>query len=601
MRSLSVMCLAVSLGWNGSAVAQTPRPVREGARQPAVGTASITGIVVTDGADARRLRRARVFLNNEEEGIARTTISDDAGRFRFDGLPAGRYAIGGAKEGYVTTNYGASRPGGPGSPFAIANGAASDITLILLRGAVITGTLLDPDGQPIPGVAMRALRYGFTVNGERRLTAVTTTMAGHITDDRGVYRIYGLPPGEYAIAAPAIPAFSTGDEILMMTESDVRRALDEVRQSARQQNPAANDAAATTAAGGDEPRAVGYATVFYPGTPAPSQSLAIPLGRAEERTGVDFQLQYVPMTTIRGSVTGPSNMSMFLTTVHLIADEVLLSETNSEARRASVTEKGEFSFANVPPGSYTVVAKAAQSAPQVLWAMADVVVDGQSQPEMALAMQPGLTVSGRVAFDGRATVPNSSRLRFTLVPLLAGAQVSLAAAPARVDATGRFSITGVTAGRYRLQATIDGPSGWMLNAATLSGRDVLDVPVDLRQSLDGLVVTFSDRPAELSGIVRDGSGNPIAADTIVLFSADRTLWTARSRRIRAEQSATDGTYQFRMLPAGEYYVAAVADVDDFEWYDPVLLDRLAVSSALRTTIAEGEKKSFDLVHQPTGR
>jgi hypothetical protein len=162
-------------------------------------------------------------------------------------------------------------------------------------------------------------------------------------------------------------------------------------------------------------------------------------------------------------------------------------------------------------------------------------------------------------------------------------------------------ITGVTRAEYRLQATIDGPSGWMLNSATVSGRDVLDVPVDLRQSVDGLVVTFSDRPAELSGIVRDGSGKPIAADTIVLFSADRTLWTARSRRIRAEQSAADGTYQFRLLPAGEYYVAAVDDVDDFEWYDPVLLDRLAVSSALKTTIAEGEKKSFDLVHRAAGR
>ena len=104
-----------------------------------------------------------MFLNNPEEEIARTTISDDAGRFRFAGLPPGRYTIGGAKEGYVTTNYGALRPGGAGSPVVIADGVSrTDLTLPLLRGAVITGTLLDPDGSPIPGVAMRALRYGYT-------------------------------------------------------------------------------------------------------------------------------------------------------------------------------------------------------------------------------------------------------------------------------------------------------------------------------------------------------------------------------------------------------------------------------------------------------
>jgi hypothetical protein len=354
--------------------------------------------------------------------------------------------------------------------------------------------------------------------------------------------------------------------------------------------------------GGDESRAVGYATVFYPGTPLASQSLAIPLGRAEERTGIDFQLQYVSMSTIRGSVVAPSNMMPSLLTVHLIpTDEVILSDTNSDARRTSVTAKGEFSFANVPPGSYTVVAKAAQSGSQVFWATADIVADGQSQLQVALSMQPGLTVSGRVVFEGRAAIPNPSRLRLSLVPLLSGAQVSLGSSPARVDATDRFAITGVTAGKYRLQAAIDGPSGWMLSSATVSGRDVVDMPIDLRQSLDGTVVTFSDRPAELSGVVRDAAGRPGAADTVILFPVDRTLWTPRSRRIRGEQSAADGTFHFRQLPAGEYYVAALADVEDYEWFDPVLLDRLAVSSAAKTAIVEGEKKILGVIHQPPVR
>ena len=89
------------------------RPPGRLPRTPAPGTASISGIVLTDDTEARPLRRVRVFLNSPDDEVARTTISDDAGRFAFDGLRAGRYTVGGTKEGYVTVNYGARRPGGP--------------------------------------------------------------------------------------------------------------------------------------------------------------------------------------------------------------------------------------------------------------------------------------------------------------------------------------------------------------------------------------------------------------------------------------------------------------------------------------------------------
>ena len=191
---------------------------------------------------------------------------------------------------------------------------------------------------------------------------------------------------------------------------------------------------------------------------------------------------------------------------------------------------------NVPPGAYTIVAKGTggpTANASMFWATTELVVDGQSEQEIALSLQPALTVSGRVVFDGRASPPDPSRIRVTLSPVLSAGQVSLGTAAVLVDAGGRFTITGITAARYRVEASISGPSGWMLASSMVSGRDVLDTPLDLRQSVDGAVVTFTDRPGELSGVARDSAGTPVSAHTVILFAAERTLWTPTSRRIRA--------------------------------------------------------------------
>ncbi len=146
--------------------------------------------------------------------------------------------------------------------------------------------------------------------------------------------------------------------------------------------------------------------------------------------------------------------------------------------------------------------------------MTDIVIDGQSQPDVALSMQSGLTVSGRVAFDGRTAVPNSSRIRVTLLP-------------SALRGPGNPGHHSRSRGCHRPLCDHRGHRGQVpaaghhrrivgLDAQLVDGeraRRVLDFPLDVRQSLDGAVVTFSDRPAELSGIVRNGSGKPISAET----------------------------------------------------------------------------------------
>ena len=52
--------------------------------------------------------------------------------------------------------------------------------------------MLDEDGEPMPGVIVRVMRYQY-LQGDRRLTPAGTAQ----TDDKGQYRVWGLMPGDY--------------------------------------------------------------------------------------------------------------------------------------------------------------------------------------------------------------------------------------------------------------------------------------------------------------------------------------------------------------------------------------------------------------------
>jgi protocatechuate 3,4-dioxygenase beta subunit len=196
------------------------QPARD-VRAVAEGTAVVAGTVVTDDADARPVRHARVTLNGAEPFDGMTTITDDHGRFAFGGLPAGRFELAASKDGWVTSAYGAKRPLRPGTSLPVANGQTVDVTVRLVRGAVITGLLLDNTGQPSVGTTVRAMRYA-VIDGQRRLRP---SRASVTTDDRGVYRIYGLAPGEYVVGATCKPSyFGPICGLRLTTDIDVRDA-----------------------------------------------------------------------------------------------------------------------------------------------------------------------------------------------------------------------------------------------------------------------------------------------------------------------------------------------------------------------------------------
>lgn len=113
----AAIALTLALG-----VQAAPQPSRDARSQPAAGTGTMSGVVITDDAERRPVRRARVTVNSSDREFGLTAITDDAGMFSFAGLPAARYSLSVTKAGYVTVAYGATRPGRPGTPIVLTDG-----------------------------------------------------------------------------------------------------------------------------------------------------------------------------------------------------------------------------------------------------------------------------------------------------------------------------------------------------------------------------------------------------------------------------------------------------------------------------------------------
>jgi hypothetical protein len=561
-------------------------------RREIVGTASIAGTVTAADAAKAPLRRARVTITGSSLVTPRVTVTGDSGEFAMAGLAAGQYTISAQKSGYLRMNYGATRPSRLGTSVVLADGGqATGLSIALPRGAAISGTVTNGAGEPEPDVEVTAL-YWQLRNGERTLVPVESTN----TDDRGEYRLAGLNRGNYFISVEPPDAARGPGDLIQIAEGAVDRALREATIGGVQPLPAS--------------RPIGPAPVYFPGTVRPAMASTVTLTLGEERSGVDIRTALVPMARITGSVSadGQTVPGVQVTLVSLGPPAPNFAYAIGGRLGPRATDaKGQFAFIGVPPGEYRLQAStrsagsrsggpSQDASPRM--AFATVEVDGTDHA-IDLTLQAGMSMSGRFVFEGGAPPANLAGTQLTLegLQISPGSEVSTFRTDASPDGT--FHATGLTPGRFLLLAT--GPlstptSGWTVKSVVRNGRDLLDMPFELAagEILSDVVVTFTDRPAELTGAFQNSSGGLTSDYFVVVFPTDRSFWFPSSRRIVAVRPDSGGTYTVRNLPPGEYFLSALTDVETGEWFDPELLQVLVAASPIKITIGVGEKKRQDV-------
>lgn len=593
------------------------------------GTATVSGVVVTDDAEGRPLRRVHVSLQAIDLRAPIAAVTDDQGRFVLRDVVGGHYNVTATRPGYVNTTLGAKPGGMLGSPIAVSDGQQlTGLTIRMPRGGVITGTVRFPSGRPAPNlhVSVTPLR---TFGGKRQ-AKFSMNFEGAETDDRGVYRQYGLAPGEYLVQLMAgISQLGSAGDLRQITAAEAAWA----------DRTASSGSSGAASGAPPEGRKRLPAPIYFPGTADIAAARAITIDPGEEKDGIDFVVAYVPTARLSGTVFDVDGQPRAGVTVKLNGKaggsfvDIVTSLVGPGARTDA---DGAFAIDGVPPGEYTldVQAPSANDAKPdpanneanllslmsgmfgrgagagSLYASERVVVSGQDLANLDLRLRPGSTLSGVVVFDGTATPPSKGQAQVVFAPVsqatsvmeLGMSMLQGSSAPLNADLT--FAVKGVAPGRYRASVNLPGmmfgtalPNAtWTLKSVRIGiGPDIADTPIeiDAGRDLSGLVVTLTDRPTVLSGKVFDRDGRPTSAFPIVIFSTNPALWSPGSRQVQQVRAATDGTYRLAGLPAGEYYVGAVTALDLEDLLDPAFLQQI-VPIAFKLTLVEGETRQQDL-------
>jgi len=480
---------------------------------PRLAAESISGQVV-HALTGNPLRRVTLTAKRVDgKGEPATTQVDEYGRFVFQNLAAGGYLLSGERNGFDRQIHGSRSNPNTGTVLAVKDGQpVTGVVFRLFPNAVLSGRVLDADGEPMPNVGVRVFRRQF-YNGKRDWYPA----GGVQTNDRGEYRVSGLRAGRYLVCAVD---YSSGFDMPGATNGPLPESPDRVN-----------------------------AATFYPGTTEPERAAPVAIARGEDRRGIDIQLIKGTAVRVRGRVTGEAASAMLA--VGLRPTTVM--QAMLAAGRGALIQPGErtFEISGVRPGSYVLTVQSMRDAP-VVSAFLPIEVGEQHIDGVELPLSEGIEIAGSVLFEGGA--------KGTLVRL--GTESSLAgviAGPA--NERGEFKLKGVHSIPYRVYVA-DLPPGAYLRTVKLNGQIIDPGNVSFSPGAK-LEIQLGKTSAELKGVVLGADETPFAGATVVLIPQ-----SGRAALYRTAISDQEGTFLIKNIAPGRYKALAWEDLEPEAYRDP---------------------------------
>ena len=476
-------------------------------------TASIAGRITQGDQSVVRMlvtaQRANQLNGWEQPQVSVRTGSD--GQYRLTGLKAGNYLI----VPHVLTDVLVSdgRPMTTGKTVLLKDGEdVAGIDFTVISGGIITGTITDVHGKPAINQEVTLLQYGVRErSGERAPYYAPILYKINRTDDRGVYRIFGLPSGKYLVRV--------------------------------------GDASPSTALLFTPP-------TYYPIGRNEGAAKVVEVSAGGEVTGIDIKLNKPEKTyTARGRIvdatTGAPLAGLQIRFVVMKGEEGQFSLRATERTNL----QGEFQFQGLRPGRHLAHLNPEEGSAYFSDPVSfDVLQDDVRGLELKATR--GGSISGNIVMTGTNDPQLLARLQtFTLSVIgAAGNSVVPPAAFVRLNPDGSFRLTGLRPGTAKLTLSwnplLPGPRPFLLR--TEQGNVDLTEGVSLQagEHVTGvrLIVTYG------TGTVR-GQLNYVGGDLPpgTLFHITlRKMNGAVVQDYRMMQVDVNGRFLFEGLLAGEH-------------------------------------------------
>jgi hypothetical protein len=514
--------------------------------------ASITGRVVTSEGNFA-IANARVLARTAGASGAsslRMTTTDDEGNFQLTNLRLGNYLIRVAAPGYISEPTAAETP-------ATLYRPGETVTLRMVGGGVITGRVLNTNGEPLALARVRAVRVK---DGEGRPVRDSGAGRDWTTDDRGVYRLYGLEPGAYVVAADSSVMFRPAP-------GQSRSAGEQGGEDAPTYNPSSTLDAAT------------HVSVYG----------------SQETRGIDIRYRVERSYSVRGAVVArnapggaPASRAFISITLSHAATGLALDFANIIPTGVNTL----FNFDGVPDGVYELTALTAVGTSDAAVALPQrVTVHGASASDIVLTLTPFGSVSGRVLLETTGTTEaievcrnaRTASIEETLISARRAeadatkqlpSVASLLPVEAQPDARGEFALTNMSAGRYSLDVQPPGRLWYVRDiastsaATTTTGSTPVPPPssgltLKLGERVQGLTVRLAPGAASIAGRVSPAAGAALPARLRVYAVPVGREHIDNVLRYAGTQVQLDGAFAIEHLAPGRYWliVRASADAD----------------------------------------